>query len=208
MFFEAKEKGFFKVIDGYEEKHHRLYGYQSPYHEAAAFVVSELFGFGVVPPTFMRTLTLPGQLSPKLGSVQRYIEGQTPKQLATRKGIYIEPSKLMRIFDLLIGNVDRSEGNYVITKDNQQWAIDNAAAFQTSNSLKANLDDTAKGPELRDRISSMLSEHPLVLLRLKTTSDAQIKSALGMLLMPAQIKYLIARKNTLVSVAKQQRQSF
>jgi hypothetical protein len=44
--------------------------------------------------------------------------------------------QLVRLFDQLIGNIDRNLGNLVITNDWTIWAIDHTRAFRTQSTLK------------------------------------------------------------------------
>lgn len=92
--------------------------------EVAAWVLSELLGWGIVPETVLRD----GPLGE--GSVQRFVEADFSQHYFT---LYEDPARhqaLRRIclFDLLANNTDRKSGHCLLAED-RVWAIDNGLCF-------------------------------------------------------------------------------
>lgn len=92
--------------------------------EVAAWVLSELLGWGIVPETVLRD----GPLGE--GSVQRFVEADFTQHYFT---LYEDPrhhDALRRIcvFDLLANNTDRKSGHCLVG-EGRLWAIDNGLCF-------------------------------------------------------------------------------
>lgn len=108
--------------------------------ERAAYLVDQFLGFGLVPPTVIR------EIGDKVGSVQEFVSNFTDGfdyrcELSWR-GNDDEKNKLwkkdlavLRLFDMLIANSDRHEGN-VIVKDGRVIAIDHGFSFDHRDSLR------------------------------------------------------------------------
>jgi hypothetical protein len=91
--------------------------------EVAAYRVSELFGFGLVPTTTVAEDD--GSLGP--GSLQRFAENASEGQ-PTYRYTALETQR-MAVLDYLIGNLDRHMGNYLTGPDGELIAIDHGLAF-------------------------------------------------------------------------------
>ena len=84
--------------------------------EAAAYELSELLGIGRVPPTVVR------RIGDQDGTVQIWIEGTTPEVvLVEQRGLqppdqarWRRQKQMMYVFDSLIANTDRNQGNLLI----------------------------------------------------------------------------------------------
>jgi hypothetical protein len=92
--------------------------------------VSRLLGMGNVPPTVMRTV------NGKKGSVQLWIENAMTEKARRAKGVYPPNRSIvnqyaddMNVFDYLINNIDRHQGNILYGPDWQLWLIDHTQAF-------------------------------------------------------------------------------
>lgn len=182
-------KAFFKPVNWKRQKMRQLgQHYQSPFHEVAAYRVSELLGFKVVPPTLMR------KIKGKLGSFQVYVEGETPRQIAERTGDQPGENKKIWLFDLLIGNIDRSDGNLIIQSDGSQWAIDHGLGFGTNNSLLSNFHHQVFGPPLIAHLKKTLQENPELIASLRNAKDSEIRKAMKGLIGPKRIEALLQRK--------------
>ena len=92
--------------------------------------------------------------------------------------------QMVRVFDQLIGNVDRNLGNLVITNDWRLWPIDHTRAFRTNKQLKA-----ADNVTRCDRA---------VFERMKALDKATLTRETGKYLSTFQIDALLARRDAIV----------
>jgi len=105
--------------------------------EIAAYELSELLGIGRVPPVVERTI------NGVQGSVQIWMEGTTPEDLMVKEDrleppnmtSWIQQKSIMVVFDALIANSDRNQGNLLIDKDWNIWFIDQTRAFRETSVL-------------------------------------------------------------------------
>ena len=93
--------------------------------EVAAWVLSELLGWGIVPETVLRD----GPLGE--GSVQRFVPADFSQHYYT---LYEDPThhpalRTVCAFDLLANNTDRKSGHCLLGDDGRVWAIDNGLCF-------------------------------------------------------------------------------
>ncbi len=93
--------------------------------EVAAWVLSELLGWGIVPETVLRD----GPLGE--GSVQRFVTADFSQHYFT---LYEDPLchdalRTICAFDLLANNTDRKSGHCLLGEDGRLWAIDNGLCF-------------------------------------------------------------------------------
>ncbi len=105
--------------------------------EVAAYELNELLGIGRIPPAVRRTI------GGHEGSVQIWMEETTPEDLMLEKGELDPPDRadwwrqktIMWIFDALIANTDRNQGNLLIDNDWNLWFIDQTRAFRETSVL-------------------------------------------------------------------------
>jgi hypothetical protein len=105
--------------------------------EVAAYKLDRLLGIGRIPPTVERTY------QGKPGSVQIWMEGVTPEDILLAEGRLIPPDKeswwrqkkVMWVFDALIANTDRNQGNLLIDDDWNLWLIDHTRGFREISTL-------------------------------------------------------------------------
>ncbi len=142
---DSRERGAGKYYDAY-------------YNEVAAFVISRYLGLNIVPPTVLRSIPISTkglQHSDKTveGSLQLWIENSVvaydlPEEKRDYPGDPIRRNqqlKEIRIFDCIIGNVDRHQGNFLVDFNprypsgsyaipylGKLWAIDHTKAFHSS----------------------------------------------------------------------------
>jgi uncharacterized repeat protein (TIGR03843 family) len=93
--------------------------------EAAAWVLSELLGWGIVPETIVRG----GPYGE--GSMQRFVEADFEEHYFT---IYEDEAhhpvlRQFAVFDLLANNTDRKSGHVLLGEDGRLWGIDNGLCF-------------------------------------------------------------------------------
>lgn len=92
---------------------------------------------------------------------------------------------LMYVFDELIANVDRNQGNIVYTKDWRLWLIDHTRAFRKNTTLT--------NPARITRCDRQVFE------KLKALDLPTLKKELGRDLDEGQIKSLLARRDAIVT---------
>jgi hypothetical protein len=92
----------------------------------------------------------------------------------------------VRLFDQLIGNVDRNLGNLVITKDWNIWMIDHTRAFRTNTKLKS-----------PGNIARCERE---VFARLKALDKETVKAATGKYLQTFEIDSMLRRRDEIVDM--------
>lgn len=194
-------KGFFKPINVAMEKARYKDTYQSPYNEAAAFIISQIFNFNVVPKTIITNLNVRGKN--ETGSLQIYVEGKTAQQLGTETQAYIPESDLIWLFDKIISNSDRSTGNYIITEDGRQHAIDNGRSFFLGNAIEYNM-ASEHWPAIKEKLIATLRSHPEVLKKIKSVPNKYLREALADTLYLSEIKAVLSRIQTLRSLAHQE----
>jgi hypothetical protein len=105
--------------------------------ESAAYEISELLGLGRVPPVVERSID--GQS----GTVQIWMEGIRPEdvliegdQLHPPDALrWVQQKQIMYVFDNLIANSDRNQGNLLIDRSWNIWFIDHTRAFKRSSTL-------------------------------------------------------------------------
>jgi hypothetical protein len=104
--------------------------------ECAAYELSEALGLGRVPPTVWR------QIGKKSGSVQIWLEGALTQDRFLEKS----PERsdvarwnlqkyLMYVFDALVANLDRNQGNILVDREGGLWFIDHTRAFARTDDL-------------------------------------------------------------------------
>lgn len=97
--------------------------------EIAAYQLSLLLGLDTVPPT------VPWQLKGQPGALQLWIEEARPGWHPSEVEQPSDPARWaleldrMLVFDALIGNKDRHEGNVLIDSDGKVWWIDHTRGF-------------------------------------------------------------------------------
>ena len=92
----------------------------------------------------------------------------------------------VRLFDQLIGNVDRNLGNLVVTRDWNIWMIDHTRAFRTNTKLKS-----------PGNIARCERE---VFARLKALDKETVKAATGKYLQTFEIDSMLRRRDEIVDM--------
>lgn len=115
--------------------------------EAAAYVISEGLGFGLVPPTVVRN----GPYG--VGALQLFIHNDEDAHLFTmlKEGGYEATLRRLCVFDCVINNADRKSGHGLKGLDGRLWAIDHGICFHFEPKLRTVLWDFVGeplGPEL------------------------------------------------------------
>lgn len=125
---EREETGSLRMVVKYRDSH---------IFELAAYELSELLGIGRVPPTARRGV------AGFDGTIQIWMEGTTPEDIMLAEGRLQPPDRtswwhqkaVMWVFDALIANTDRNQGNLLIDGDWNLWFIDHTRAFRETSVL-------------------------------------------------------------------------
>jgi len=141
--------------------------------ERAAYLLSETLGWGIVPPTVVRTDAPLG-----VGSLQWFIDGDLGEHYFT---LYEDSPEthgaLARIalFDYVANNTDRKSGHVLRGADGHIWGIDHGLCFSAAFKLRTVIWDFAGDPipeALLDDISPLATAVPADLAEL--LNDAEV----------------------------------
>jgi hypothetical protein len=104
--------------------------------ECAAYELSQLLGLGRVPPTVWR------EVDGTAGSVQMWLEGAMDQDRFLEQSADppdVEWWNLQKyrlyVFDALIANIDRNQGNILVDPEGTLWLIDHTRTFVASKDL-------------------------------------------------------------------------
>ena len=146
--------------------------------EVAAYLFSEVLGWGLVPPTVERSGPYGG------GSFQLFVEADFEQHYFTLREDPAHRARLtgLCLFDLLANNADRKSGHCLLGADSVIYAIDNSLCFHAEPKLRTVIWDFAGElipPELLDDVRRFLR--------------AGVREPLRALLAPAEQEALLAR---------------
>jgi uncharacterized repeat protein (TIGR03843 family) len=101
--------------------------------EAAAFVVSEALGWGLVPETIVRVDAPYGP-----GSMQRFVDADFAEHYFTLVEDPATHAQLRAVcaLDVVINNADRKSGHCLVDGGGRIWAIDNGLSFHVEPKLR------------------------------------------------------------------------
>ncbi len=101
--------------------------------EIAAYRLSEMLGWGLVPETVER---LDAPLGP--GSLQRFVDADFSEHHFTlvEDEEHVERLRVICAFDVLANNADRKSGHCLLAQDGTIWAIDNGLCFHPQPKLR------------------------------------------------------------------------
>ena len=111
--------------------------------EAAAWELSEILGWSVVPETLLRQ---DAPLGP--GSLQRFVDADFSEHYFTlmENPTHHDQLRVIAVFDLLLNNADRKSGHCLLDADGRIWAIDNGLSFHVEPKLRTVIWDFAGEP--------------------------------------------------------------
>jgi uncharacterized repeat protein (TIGR03843 family) len=124
--------------------------------EVAAYYLSELLGWELVPPTIFRR-KLP--LGP--GSLQYYIDHDPEYHYFNFEAVDKQRLKPVVVFDLLINNADRKGSHILKDKDDHLWLIDHGVCFHEEDKIRTVVWDFAGQEIPADLVKDLrkLAEH-------------------------------------------------
>jgi len=167
--------------------------------ELAAYRLNCLLGMDQIPPTVARKLkredfadrSLINRFPRRTGTLQAWVEDAMTEKNRDElgsvppSGIYwIYQFQVMTLFDNLLFNDDRNQGNILIGPDWKIWFIDSTRAFRTFRTLP-----TPKNLKMCDKV---------VWERLQALTDAEIREELDDLLTDSELKTLLIRRDRIV----------
>ena len=118
--------------------------------ERAAFVVSEVLRWHLVPPTILRD----GPHGD--GSVQYFVQHDSQQHYLTLEDNFEEQISRIALFDAIINNADRKSGHVLLGQDKRLWAIEHGVCFHSENKLRSVIWEFA-GEPLSDSLISDLA---------------------------------------------------
>jgi uncharacterized repeat protein (TIGR03843 family) len=100
--------------------------------EYAAYVVSEALGWGLIPPTVIRS----EGLEAGIGALQLFIEHDPSQHFFTLKDGREAEMKRIALYDWLTNNADRKGGHCLLARDGRMWCIDQGLTFHADEKLR------------------------------------------------------------------------
>ena len=159
-------------------------------HEPAAYALSELLGLEMVPPAVERTVRgTPGSLQIWLEDVRAAISLEEEGVRSPDERAMLFQYYQMQVFDNLVNNLDRNQGNILIDGAWRAWLIDHTMAF-------------ARDERLPSRATIRRCERGLW-ERLRTLSDQELAAAVAPFLPLPERAGLLKRRRALVELIQQ-----
>lgn len=155
--------------------------------EVAAYFISELGEFSVVPPTVMRD----GPFG--TGMVQQWIDIDDEIDLAEFYRTHNEQLRTMALFDAVVNNTDRKIGHLLPISSNSVYGCDHGVTFHEDDKLRTVLWQWADQPLNGDEIEQ--------LVKLEKSVNAKRDDLLD-LITTNEFNALLARINRLLSEGK------
>lgn len=155
--------------------------------EVAAYLVSELLGWELVPPTVFRRK---GPLG--AGSLQIYVDHDPEYHYFKFTQEDRERLRPVALFDLLINNADRKGGHILKAEDGHLWLIDHGICFHEEEKLRTVIWDFAGEPVPPDLMSALCR-----FIEEQTVAEIVAQRMNGML-RPSEIAALMSRARRLV----------
>jgi len=193
LFLKAGENelsGVWKNPKGF--KNGVLEGWQ---YEIAAYQMDKLLGLDMVPPTVKR------RYNRNEGSLQFWIEGTISDEDRQASGMQMPASHmhewenriyLMRAFDSIIANDDRTQQNIRYTKDWRTILIDHSRSFRSTKEHTKNLIFGKNG--LKETLTFRRLPRKFV-ENVRALNFDQIKDAVGIYLTKREINAVLSRKD-------------
>ncbi len=195
---ETAARVIFHDVDRYEQKLKRLpngrtvmYLRDSYKSQIAAYRLGRLLGMQNVPPTVLR---VSGSAT---GSAQLWIEKAMTEDIRLSEGLEPPDHNLwnqsladMQVFDNLINNIDRNQGNMLVDSFGNLWLIDHTRAFGQDKVLPL--------PEMISRCSNSM------LQAIRSLNEETVRKELAPLLSRVEIKALWHRRARVLKRIEQQ----
>lgn len=111
------------------------------HRETTAYLVSQVLGWDLVPPTVYR---LDGPFGP--GSVQLFVDHDPDYHYFNFSAQDIQRLRPVVLFDLLVNNADRKGSHVIFSADQHLWLIDHGLCFNLEEKLRTVIWDFAGDP--------------------------------------------------------------
>lgn len=122
--------------------------------EAAAYLISEMIGWKMVPPTVYRQEAPFGA-----GSLQLFINHDPEYHYFRFRHEDLQKLGPVVLFDVIINNADRKGSHLLFDEDGQLWLIDHGVCFHTQDKLRTVVWDFAGKPIPENLIETMKTFH-------------------------------------------------
>jgi hypothetical protein len=155
--------------------------------EVAAFLVSDVGGFDLVPPTVLRD---DAPLGP--GSVQLFVHHDPEKHFFTLEQERPNDFFALAAFDVVINNADRKAGHVVEDDAGKLWAVDHGVTFHVEPKLRTVIWSFADQP-IPAAVVSLLER-----LRESLRAEVGLHAELAELLSPAEADAVVRRVERLL----------
>jgi uncharacterized repeat protein (TIGR03843 family) len=159
--------------------------------EAAAYLVSEVLGWELVPPTVYRKKAPIGP-----GSLQLFIDHNPEVHYFNLNKVDLQSLRPVVLFDLLVNNADRKGSHLLFDNNHHLWLIDHGICFHAEDKLRTVIWDFAGEPipkilltDLDDFLQSLIP-------------DTSVHNELRPLLSSRELKALATRAEQLISLQK------
>lgn len=194
--FADSTRGIFKPVVGESKRLSDAVGGPLWKREIAAYQVDQLLKFDIVPETTAWNWKVKmGEAAPKgIGSLQRWIDDVKLgfNVTASEKAGVKSSFDSMKVFDYLIDNHDRHGANWLLDyAKNRVAAIDNGASF-----IRYRFGDLSGFPP-KTQIKSLPKK---IKDKILSTTNAEIRNALGELLEDYDINNFIARFDSVKAI--------
>ncbi len=156
--------------------------------EVAAYLVSEMLGWKMVPPTIYRES---GPLG--AGSLQLFVEHDPEYHYFNFRPQDRQRLGPVVLFDVLINNADRKGGHVIIDRENRLWLIDHGVCFHEEPKLRTVIWDFA-GQNIPDELCRDIQR-----FREKLTPPSEPFDTLGQYLSPRELAALVHRTDQLLA---------
>ena len=156
--------------------------------EVAAFLVSEVLGWNLVPPTIFRP---DGPHGP--GSVQFFIHAEPDTHYFNLAPDDRPELQRVALFDHLVNNADRKGGHVLKDMGGKLWAIDHGICFHAQPKLRTVIWDFA-GQAIPPELLADVTH-----LRERLDGDKDLKTAINSLLAPVEVSALRRRADKLIA---------
>lgn len=159
--------------------------------EAAAYLVDDAGGFGLVPPTVMRN-DLP--LGP--GSLQAFIDHDPELHFFTLSETRLADFEVFAAFDVVTNNADRKAGHVVQDASGKLWSVDHGLTFNVDDKLRTVIWEFADRP-ISNAVAAKLER-----LTAAFEGDAGFNAELGALLTDTEIATTAERAKLLLRAGR------
>jgi uncharacterized repeat protein (TIGR03843 family) len=155
------------------------------YREVAAYAVSAVTGWAVVPPTVLRE----GPFGP--GMVQLWIDVEDSVDLSVLARSNLPALRRMAVFDAVVNNADRKGGHLLPTADGHVYGVDHGVCFSVEDKLRTLL--------WRWRGTPLTEEAMTVLAGLRDGLAGGLGGTLAELLAPGEVRATVRRVERLLA---------